>query len=1167
MESNNGTKSIDVQLRTPLAAPRLVVSGNGLTWEAVEGAVSYQIKVNDGEPTNVTVPGYTFESVAGEYRVSVIAVADLAKYNSEAATFSYTSVETAITGLSAAYEVISWTSFAGLGLEVKKGDGAYADITTSTYTAPENGGYTLHAKAGFDSSTNKFYFEGTNGTKSINIAYREPLAAPVLAVNSNKNGLTWEAVAGAVSYQVTVKKGDAEPTTKAVNEPGYAFAEESGVYEVKVKANADVAQYSSAEATFTYTVANTAVGELGVQNGEITWSSVIGKALEVKLNDGEFAAVDGDKVLVTKAGEYTFRATAGYDEENKIFYTHNDEVVDLRSIVAAPNAANILALEVGDEPTSSDLQDKYVIKFYDYKNGWVDVAQSKADVALSNANEGIYTMDQSKAIDILYKREDAPFKYELAEDPVIDKNYNALSFTTKGIPEGKFKIQFAVNPEDEEEKIVVGSGENAIELNGVYMTLETNLTADWTRHIVSFDDSRWVITYDKKDLTFAQVQGVLAQSNIKVNHLSELLPYFNKVSFMLQCAHDTNWSLTHAYLAEFALGYIPENQQIPADDTLYKVISGFENYAFESNNSHGTLNMTNTGFVLNIDGMPGLPVTVQPDLPYCVNITSETENYDFEAKIKSVDGGYNFVLEGEPTGSLAPGLAGLKVSTYTMLENFESYDATGVGYDKTHAKDERTGLRAKFFCDYYGGGKTSPVGGDGWDLMGSSDYLDLNTTNAFNGTKSARMKYNASNQMRFMSYGLSDGSATALPKGSTLSFWTKRMSSRGNNLVVRAYYVNQVTPSNQGSNFTQVQEFVPQGTGWHEVKVKLDPSKTYYGFAILPLTYNGGTGGDGQYFFIDDIAIYNDINPAVVPVKQIALKDHYAFESAAVSGRMDVISASNYVLTLNDQNSTQLPVTVEANDAKTELTITSVVPTHDFVAKLASDDYGENLALTSVTGTIKDMFAGLKVSAYYVLNNFESYDATGVGYDKNNTKESRSGLRADFYCDYYGGGSTSPVGGSGWDLMGSSDYLNLHEKASEEDVKTHNGTKSAEFKYNKGNQMRFMSYDLSTSSASPLLPHCTTLSMWVKIPTNGAKVVKFRAYYVNQVTPSNQGSNFTEVQFNVETEDWVEIKVTLDPTRTYRGICILPVTNSSQTTGMFYVDDICMYSAISPWGN
>ena len=97
-------------------------------------------------------------------------------------------------------------------------------------------------------------------------------AKPVLAVNADETGLTWEAVDGADGYNVTVGG-----VTNMVQEPGYTFATEAGEYQVSV--TTVKGQKESDPAQFAYTTAVASVGDLAVANGQITWQSFVGKQL------------------------------------------------------------------------------------------------------------------------------------------------------------------------------------------------------------------------------------------------------------------------------------------------------------------------------------------------------------------------------------------------------------------------------------------------------------------------------------------------------------------------------------------------------------------------------------------------------------------------------------------------------------------------------------------------------------------------------------------------------------------------------------------------------------------------------------------------------------------------------------------------------------------------
>ena len=116
--------------------------------------------------------------------------------------------------------------------------------------------------------------------------------------------------------------------------------------------------------------------------------------------------------------------------------------------------------------------------------------------------------------------------------------------------------------------------------------------------------------------------------------------------------------------------------------------------------------------------------------------------------------------------------------------------------------------------------------------------------------------------MRFLTYNLYNGSGSAYEKGSYLSMWVRTSTQRDNSIKIKAYYTDTVTPSKQ-NDCTDVQIMVEatEEHEWVEVRLPLVPSKTYYGFAILPMKQNGPAGSDGQFFYVDDISIVNTVNP------------------------------------------------------------------------------------------------------------------------------------------------------------------------------------------------------------------------------------------------------------------------------------------------------------------
>ena len=104
------------------------------------------------------------------------------------------------------------------------------------------------------------------------------------------------------------------------------------------------------------------------------------------------------------------------------------------------------------------------------------------------------------------------------------------------------------------------------------------------------------------------------------------------------------------------------------------------------------------------------------------------------------------------------------------VEDFESYTASGVGYDGSHNMATATNLRSQFYSVYYGAG-SNPLSGSGWQIMGSTDYLTYHAQAGRNVSKCALFKSNASNYFEYIQAKHYFGIPTAIGKGAKLSAW------------------------------------------------------------------------------------------------------------------------------------------------------------------------------------------------------------------------------------------------------------------------------------------------------------------------------------------------------------------------------------------------------------
>ena len=672
-----------------------------------------------------------------------------------------------------------------------------------------------------------------------------PLAAPVLSVNESLLALTWTAVEGAASYSVTVDSGNPASITTTMFELVQTVGNHS-ISIVAVPAN-NANKANSDPAVFAYEVKNASIGELSVNNNEITWASSVGLGVHWKKQDGQFSEVTGNKVSINGQGAYTIRALTGYDATNKILYVSAENVLSERTIVITNAAEQALVLEDASERTNSGLQEKYTAQ--KYTDSW---QTSSASLSLDESN-GDYT--DGKCIKINFWHHGAWFKFSRPVE--IAGSYSTLKFFAKGGEGLRLSLSFEISKN-------VSIGSRAVK--GVYMSyIISNLPDEWTEYNVNFNDENWTLDFgDGTKLRSSEFLNTLGRVGIKANSLKDFLPYFDTFQIRTYAPSDSNGSNAYVYLDEVKLdNSLADNAQ----SSVKQIVRMKDRYAVKTDAVSGFfVNQGNGAGTLSLkigNNNVDLPVTYTLDsATNNLTLVCTTDGYQFNAVMSAKHNGADFELV-SVDGPISLYLANAKMASYGIVDDFESYAGTGTGYDANHTADQKSGLRGAYYADYYSGSANnpSPVGGANWSLMGSNDYLELNTdaANVHSGAKSARFKYNKTNDMRFISFGLSDGTATALPEGSYLSFWTKGVSTRVNKIKIKVYNTKQVTASNQTSTSLYVEQTfeIPQNSDWMECKVPLKAGTVYYGFSIHPLKNNG----DGAYFFIDDITVYNSVSP------------------------------------------------------------------------------------------------------------------------------------------------------------------------------------------------------------------------------------------------------------------------------------------------------------------
>ncbi len=230
-------------------------------------------------------------------------------------------------------------------------------------------------------------------------------------------------------------------------------------------------------------------------------------------------------------------------------------------------------------------------------------------------------------------------------------------------------------------------------------------------------------------------------------------------------------------------------------------------------------------------------------------------------------------------------------------------------------------------------------------------------------------------------------------------------------------------------------------------------------------------------------------------------------------------------------------------------------------------DYdGHSFTFVSKSGAYAAGVPQINFNRVYNVEDFQSYTASGQGYTNSTTKYQTTNLRSAFYADYYTGSSSSEIGGSGWQIMTSTDNTNYNSQ------KGHNSSKVGIFKFSNGSSMRYISMN-ELYGVKNAIGKGAKLSFWARgaytntnFNTNHASntAMKFYAYYDSPLTPSTQTSVRESFDFTVQAgATWQHFEMPLTAGRTYYGFGFWSQQGSGSTQYV-PIDDIEIYTA-SPY--
>ena len=245
-----------------------------------------------------------------------------------------------------------------------------------------------------------------------------------------------------------------------------------------------------------------------------------------------------------------------------------------------------------------------------------------------------------------------------------------------------------------------------------------------------------------------------------------------------------------------------------------------------------------------------------------------------------------------------------------VLDNAESYTESGKMYYQSNTdKNNRSGARGAYYCDYYSGGSGSTVGGNGWSLMGGNgDQLSLETSIAHSGSNSLKLKRNNGGAaMRYMTWGLMDGSAEGHTGVNYFLCYMKNPNDKAATIKTSVYYQDQVTPSTQQSNRAYLEVSLPANADWTPVVIPLDPAKTYYGVAY---SVSGVSQSAADYIYVDDAMFFSEEMNITAPF--------LAIKGLTMTG---VINAGEASIILGQNNNVKLSCSALGGDLDAKFTL------------------------------------------------------------------------------------------------------------------------------------------------------------------------------------------------------------------------------------------------------
>ena len=674
-------------------------------------------------------------------------------------------------------------------------------------------------------------------------------------------------------------------------------------------------------------------------------------------------------------------------------------------------------------------------------------------------------------------------------------------------------------------------------------------TGEYVNYTIPFDANGWTVWDDPVNLReMAATYGL---------NCDEFVQAVSQVEIYLQYG-EVSPSDYAAFLDSFSFVTV-EGSNIVTEEN-FKTYTTYTGTTLSGNvvkvelATDGTNNATAS--VIDLEEPIVIPGKITLGEGYVMTFTSNTEGaLTYSGRLTNGAQKIKFV---SASGAYATVLGEMELDAVQVVENCEQYATDGQAYCiKYPDPAARSGARGAYYSEFYSNKEedSSPWGGKKWSLMGGEgDQLKLKTDGGHSGSKYLCMKNSNDKAMRYMQWGLFDGTADKQSyRGSKLSFWAKT-NGTVKSIKVYAYYQSKPTNATK-DNYVSTDVWSNQNEStWKRYEVALKPDQVYYGFVFL---LEASWTGD-HYLYVDDVEVFS-ANPYAEYVPPVT--DFDVIQKAEYMHDINGFGRSSLVFTSDTEATYNIPVlssTLNLSYSISDDQLDLVHNSEHMKATISEDSSTLTFEEVTVTSQFTACFSGATYALAPVLENAESYTETGKTYSVNTYDLNQiSGAGGAYHVDFYKENASNPslMGDKNWSVpTANNNHVQLDKSVSRD------GSQSLKIYFNSGFQFRYIQMGLMRGTATKAYTGYNRLGIWVK--NTSEKLLKFKlwAFKTSQVNSSTLSqrdvTDFMEVPAG---QDWTLYTLALNQASTYYGYGLFTDKPSSGDARL-YVDRVFFFN-------